>query len=162
MEAPQLLALQFTLSLLGYAALGFWFVRPWLQTKPRATALAILVVPQTFRFIGVTLLVPGVVGPGLPEAFARHTAIGDIIITVLAWLSLISLRAGWRFAIPAVWLFNLVGLGDLLLNLGHGVRLHVASQLGAAWFGPAFIVPGMLVIHVLVFVFLVRSKAGAV
>src|SRR5438128_448486 len=99
-EAPQLLALQFTLSLLGYAALGFWFVRPWLQTKPRATALAILVVPQTFRFIGVTLLVPGVVGPGLPEAFARHTAIGDIIITVLAWLSLISLRAGWRFAIP--------------------------------------------------------------
>jgi len=162
MEAPQLLALQFTLSLLGYAALGLWFVRPWLQTKPRATALAILVVPQTFRFIGVTLLVPGVVGPGLPEAFARHTAIGDIIITVLAWLSLISLRAGWRFAIPAVWLFNLVGLGDLLLNLGHGVRLQVASQLGAAWFGPAFIVPGMLVIHVLVFVFLVRSKAGAV
>ena len=161
-EAPQLLALQFTLSLLGYAALGHWFVRPWLQTKPRATALAILVVPQTFRFIGVTLLVPGVVGPGLPEAFARHTAIGDIIITVLAWLALIALRAGWRFAIPAVWLFNLVGLGDLLLNLGHGVRLQVASQLGAAWFGPAFIVPGMLVIHVLVFVFLVRSKAGAV
>jgi len=63
---------------------------------------------------------------------------------------------------PAAWLFNLVGLGDLLLNLGHGVRLQVASQLGAAWFGPAFIVPGMLVIHVLVFVFLVRSKAGAV
>jgi len=162
MEAPQLLALQFTLSLLGYAALGLWFVRPWLQTKPRATALAILVVPQTFRLIGVTLLVPGVVGPGLPEAFARHTAIGDMVITVLAWLALIALRAGWRLAIPAVWLFNLVGLGDLLLNLGHGVRLQVASQLGAAWFGPAFIVPGMLVIHVLVFVFLVRSKAGAV
>ncbi len=96
------------------------------------------------------------------EAFARHTAIGDMVITVLAWLSLIALRAGWRLAIPAVWLFNLVGLGDLLLNLGHGVRLQVASQLGAAWFGPAFIVPGMLVIHVLVFVFLVRSKAGAV
>src|SRR5207249_6735234 len=101
-------------------------------------------------------------GPGLPEAFARYTAIGDMVITVLAWLALIALRAGWRFAIPAVWLFNLVGLGDLLLNLGHGVRLQVASQLGAAWFGPAFIVPGMLVIHVLVFVFLVRSKAGAV
>jgi len=48
MEAPELLALQFTLSLLGYSALGLWFVRPWLQTKPRATALAILVLPQTF------------------------------------------------------------------------------------------------------------------
>ena len=162
MAAPQLLALQFTLSFLAYAALGFWFIRPWLQTKPRANALAILVFPQTFRFIGVTLLAPGVVEPGLPEAFARGTAIGDIVITVLAWLSLIALRAGWRFAIPAVWLFNLAGLVDLLLNLGRGARLRVASQLGAAWFGPAFIVPAMLVIHVLVFVFLVRSKPDAV
>ena len=161
MEASQILALQFTLSLLAYAALGFWFIRPWLNTKPRATALSILLFPQTFRFIGVTLLVPGVVDPGLPEAFARPTAIGDIVTTVLAWLSLIALRAGWRFAIPAVWLFNLVGLGDLLLNLSRGVRLQVASQLGAAWFGPAFIVPGMLVIHVLVFVLLVQDRRGA-
>ena len=131
------------------------------MSKPRTTALSILIFPQTFRFIGVTLLVPGVVEPGLPEAFARHTAIGDTITTALAWLSLIALRAGWRLAIPTVWLFNLVGLGDLLLNLGRGVRLQVAGQLGAAWFGPAFVVPGMLVIHVLVFSYLMRSKAGA-
>ena len=119
------------------------------------------VFPQTFRFIGITLLVPGVVEPGLPEAFARPTAIGDTITTLLAWLALIALRTGWRFAIHAVWLFNLVGLTDLLLNLGRGARLQVASQLGAAWFGPAFIVPAMLVLHVLIFVFLVRSKADA-
>ena len=159
--AAQLLAVQFTLSLLSYAAFGFWFVRPWLRTKPRATALAILVFPQTFRFIGITLLVPGVVGPALPEAFALPTAIGDTVTTALAWLALIALRAGWRLAIPAVWLFNLVGLVDLLLNLGRGARLQVASQLGAAWFGPAFIVPAMLVIHVLIFVFLVRGKTSA-
>ena len=162
MEAPLLLALQFTLSLLSYTALGFWFIRPWLETKPRATALSILVLPQTFRFIGVTLLVPGVVEPGLPDAFARPTAIGDTVTTLLAWVSLIALRAGWRLAIPAVWLFNLVGSVDLLLNLSRGIRLQVAHQLGAAWFGPAFIVPGMLVIHVLVFVFLLRSKPSAV
>jgi len=161
-EAPLILAFQFTLSLLAYAAFGFWFARPWLETKQRATALTILVFPQTFRFIGVTLLVPGVVGPGLPEEFARLTAIGDTVTTVLAWLSLIALRAGWRFALPAVWLFNIVGLCDLLMNIGRGVRLQVASQLGAAWVAPAFIVPGMLVIHVLVFVFLVRGKPGAV
>ena len=160
-DAPQLLALQFALSLASYAALGFWYVLPWLRTKPQATALAILVFPQTFRFIGVTLLVPGVVEPGLPDAFARSTAIGDTLTTLLAWLALIALRAGWRLAIPAVWLFNLVGLGDLLLNLSRGIRLQVASQLGAAWFGPAFVVPGMLVIHVLVFVVLAGRRAGA-
>lgn len=157
MAASQLLALQFTLSLFAYAALGFWFVLPWLLTKPRAEALAILVFPQTFRFIGVTLLVPGVVGTGLPEAFARPTAIGDLITTALAWLSLIALRRRWRLAIPAVWIFNLDGATDLLLNLGRGIRLQVASQLGAAWFGPAFVVPAMVVIHVLIFVFLVRA-----
>jgi len=158
MEAPQLLALQFTLSLLAYAALGFWFIRPWLETKPRSAALSILIFPQTFRFVGVTLLVPGVVGAGLPETFARPTAVGDTLTTALAWVSLVALRARWRFAIPMVWLFNVVGLVDLLLNLGRGARLEVASQLGAAWFGPAFIVPAMLVIHVLVFVFLVRAR----
>lgn len=160
MEVPKILALQFTLSLVAYAALGFWFIRPWLETKPRAMALSILVLPQTFRFIGLTLLVPGVVDPGLPEAFAGPTAVGDTVTTALAWLSLIALRAQWRFAIPLVWLFNLVGLGDLLLNLSRGIRLQVASQLGAAWFGPAFIVPAMLVSHILVFVFLVRHRDG--
>ena len=162
MEAPQLLLIQFTLSLLAYSALGFWYVRPWLRPKPHATALSILIFPQTFRFIGITLLVPGVVEPGLPEAFACPTAIGDTVTTLLAWLALITLRAGWRFAIPAVWLFNVVGLVDLLLNIGRGVRWQVASQLGAAWFGPAFVVPGMLVLHVLIFVFLGRGKADAV
>jgi hypothetical protein len=158
MEAARLLALQFTLSLLAYAALGFWYVRPWLRTKPRATALTFLLFPQTFRFVGVTLLVPGVVEPGLPDSFARPTAVGDTVTTLLAWLALIALRGGWRLAIPTVWLFNLVGLTDLLLNLGRGVRMQVAAQLGAAWFGPAFIVPGMLVIHVLIFVFLLRGR----
>lgn len=158
LDSPQLLALQFTLSLLAYTALGFWFVRPWLRTKPRADALTIVIFPQTFRFVGVTLLVPGVVAPGLPEAFAGPTAIGDLITTALAWLSLIALRRGWRFAIPTVWLFNVVGLTDLLLNVGRGMRLQVASQLGAAWFGPAFIVPAMIVSHVLIFVCLLRGR----
>ncbi|MCK6554970.1 hypothetical protein L6Q96_10380 [Candidatus Binatia bacterium] len=157
MEAARLLAFQSALSLLAYTALGFWFVRPWLQTKPRATALSFLVFPQTFRFVGVTLLVPGVVEPGLPDAFARQTAVGDTVTTLLAWLALISLRTGWRLAIPTVWLFNLVGLADLLANVSRGIRMQVAPQLGAAWFVPAFIVPAMVVIHVLIFVFLLRS-----
>lgn len=161
MDASHLLAFQFALSLLAWTTLGFLVVRPWLQTKPRRTALSVLLFPQTFRFVGVTLLAPGVVQPGLPEAFARPTAIGDSLATLLAWLALIALRADWRFAIAAVWLFNLVGLADMLLNLSRGVRLQVASQLGAAWFVPTFVVPAMLVVHVLVFVFLLRGRERA-
>ena len=99
---------------------------------------------------------------GVEAVFFDPKAYGDLLAGLLALLAIVALSAEWPGALALTWLFNLVGLGDLLLNLGHGVRLQVASQLGAAWFGPAFIVPGMLVIHVLVFVFLVRSKAGAV
>jgi hypothetical protein len=71
-----------------------------------------------------------------------------------------SLRARWRHAIALVWLFNLVGLGDMLSNLANGIRLQVAEHLGAAWFGIAFVVPLMLVVHVLIFAFLADARRG--
>jgi hypothetical protein len=47
----------------------------------------------------------------------------------------------------------------MLHNLFNGVRLQVAPHLGSAWFGIAFVVPMMLVIHLLVFAFLLRDRA---
>ena len=149
------------LSLAGYAAIGAWFIWPWLRAKPRHTALSILLLPQLFRHVGVTLLVREVVDPTLPEAFARQTAIGDTIAVALAWFALVALRARWRFAIAAVWLFNVVGLADMLFNLFNAARLGAAEHLGAAWYGPAFVVPAMLVVHTLIFVSLLRGEEGA-
>jgi tellurite resistance protein TehA-like permease len=148
------------MSLAAYAAAGWWFIRPWLQAKPLRTALAILLIPQLFRHVGVSLLVPEIVDPTFPEAMARQTAIGDTAAALLAWAALVSLRVGWRHAIAAVWTFNLVGLTDMVLNLIHGIRLQVADDLGAAWFGIAFIVPLMLVVHGLIFVFLLGTRRG--
>lgn len=161
METTQLLVFQFALSLAAYAAIGGWFAWPWLREKPRRTALSVLLLPQLFRHVGVTLLVPQVVDPGLPEAFARQTALGDTLAVGLAWAALVSLRAGWRFAIAAVWVFNVVGLADMLLNLASAARLGAAEHLGAAWYGPAFVVPAMLVVHTLIFAVLVRGETGA-
>jgi hypothetical protein len=128
---------------------------------PCRSALSILLLPQLFRHVGVTLVVPEVVDPGIPEAFARQTAIGDMITVALAWGALASLRMSWRFAIAAVWSFNIVGLTDMLLNLAAAVRLGAAEHLGAAWYGPAFVVPAMLVVHVLIFAVLLRGPKSA-
>ncbi len=160
-ETTPLLVFQFVLSLAGYLALGWWFVRPWLRAKPVSTALSILLVPQLFRHVGVSLLVPEIVDPTFPEAMARQTAIGDTIAALLAWVALISLRAGWRRASAAVWIFNVVGLTDMIVNLANGARLQVADHLGAAWFGIAFVVPAMLVIHLLIFSFLLSGRERA-
>ena len=157
MEPFQVLLLQALLSFLAYLAIGFWFVRPWLEGKPRNDALMILVLPHAFRHVGVSLLVPGLVDPGLPRSFAVGTATGDLLTVALAWLSLVVLRARWRYAVAVVWVMNLVGCTDLLLNLARGMRLQVAPYLGAAWYGPAFVVPAMLTAHILLFIVLVRA-----
>ena len=34
---------------------------PWLRARPSGDALRILLVPHTFRFVGLSFLVPGVV-----------------------------------------------------------------------------------------------------
>jgi hypothetical protein len=154
----QLLVLQLAMSLAAYGAIGAWFVRPWLRTKPRTTALSILLLPQLFRHVGITLLVPEVVDPTFPAAMARQTAIGDTLAATLAWIALIALRLGRPRALAFVWLFNVVGLADMLHNLANGVRLQVAEHLGAAWFGIAFVVPLMLVVHLLIFDFLLRDR----
>jgi hypothetical protein len=153
-----LLVFQFVASLAAYAAIGWWFIRPWLETKPKITALSILLLPQLFRHVGITLLVSEVVDPSFPAAMARQTAIGDTLAALLAWVALVALRSGWRAALPAVWLFNVVGITDMILNLVNGARLQVAEHLGAAWFGIAFVVPAMLVVHFLIFAFLLRSQ----
>ena len=135
MQTTQLLVLQFTLSLAAYAAIGGWFVWPWLQRAPRRTALSILLLPQLFRHVGVTLMVPGVIDPGLPMDFAHQTAIGDIMAVGLAWVALVSLRVGRPFAITAVWSFNIIGLADLLFNLATAARLgppSTSAQPGTA------------------------------
>jgi len=160
-ELVLLLVFQIVMSAGAWAALGWWFVRPWLETKPARTALSILLVPQLFRHVGVSLMVPEIVDPTFPQAMARQTAIGDTATALLAWAALVSLRRDWRHARAIVWAFNLFGFTDMVHNLVSGIRLEVADDLGAAWFGIAFVVPLMFVVHVLIFVFLLRTRAGA-
>lgn len=56
------------------------YVWPWLRTTNKNDALIRLVAPHMFlRFIGLSFLVPGVVSPQLPEAFAVPAGYGDFI-----------------------------------------------------------------------------------
>ncbi len=95
---------------------------------------------------------PGVVSPDLPRAFAGPAAYGDLLAAVLAVLALLTLR--WKIALPLVWLFNLVGTGDLLLDYYHGISIDLqgmAGKLGAAFFIPIFYVPLLLITHGIAF-----------
>ena len=148
------LALFGTSVALGFVAWGIiaaQYLWPALRSQPRARSLRPLLLLHSFRFIGLAFLVPGVVSPDLPGAFARPAAYGDLIAAVLAVLALAGLQSG--LGIGLVWVFNLWGSADLLYAfyqglIGVGIE---PGQLGAAYFIPTVVVPLLLITHGLVF-----------
>ena len=59
-------------------------------------------------------LMPGLVSPALPKAFAVPTAYGDLTAAILALLALGCIRYENAAAVPMLWLFNIAGLLDLI------------------------------------------------
>ena len=78
-------------SLIAWGIVSARYIWPELRLRPRAEALRPLLILHSFRFIGLAFLVPGVVSPDLPPAFAHSAAYGDIGAAMLALLALISL-----------------------------------------------------------------------
>ena len=134
------------------------FVWPWLQKNETNRGLTALVAPHMFlRFIGLSLLVPGVVSPFLPAGFAVPTAFGDLIAGILAIIATMALANRTSWANMSVWGFNLWGAADFLFAFYQGP--HVGLQpgmLGAAFFIVTAVVPPLLVTHALIFRLLIR------
>lgn len=151
MNNMQVLGVQTALSTVAWSAVAVCFAWPWLRDRPARRAIQILLIPQLFRHVGMSLLAVGVAAPTLPTRFARHVAFGDLTTAVLALVALVALVRQWRGAIALTWLFNTVGLADLLFNAGNGMRLRAADHLGAGLYVVAFVVPAMAVIHVMIF-----------
>src|SRR6202020_1007498 len=84
---------------------------PELRRRGRNEALRPLLMFHSFRFVGLAFLVPGVVSPDLPAAFAEGAAYGDIVAAALALLTL-GLLPG-RPGMVAAWFFNLSGSEDI-------------------------------------------------
>jgi hypothetical protein len=147
MDSFQIFGVQFLLSLVVYGLLAKWYVAPALARLPLPDALIPLLVPHAFRHLGLVFLVPAVVAPTLPPAFA-----------LLALLAMIALRGRWTVAIPLTWLFNVVGTLDLLHAFYQGIPLDAGAHMGSAWYIPTFIVPALYVTHFMIFVLLVKRS----
>ena len=156
MSPQAIFGLQFILSVLVIALLAKWVLAPWLAGQSQREALFWLALPHAFRHIGMVFLVPGIVAQPLPDNFAIPAAYGDLATGVLALLALVLLRTGWKGAIGAVWVFNVVGTVDLLNALRH---VDVAPSFGAAWYIPTFLVPLLLVTHFMIFARLLKPAA---
>ena len=133
------------------------YMWPQLRHRPRAEALRPLLTLHSFRFIGLAFIIPGVVSPHVPPAFAHPAAYGDLIAAILAMLSLLLLPSA--AGVAAVWIFSLWGSADLLnafYQANHAGLL--AGQLGAMYFIPTVIVPLLLITHGVAFRILLQHQ----
>ena len=149
-------------SLLSYTLIMVWYIVPRLSKQPRMQALLPLVLLHTFRTAGLVVLLPQVIGGVLPLGFAAPAAYGDLLTAGLALLAafMLRLRPGW--ALPLVWLFNLVGITDLLFAMYQGAVTGLPFfHLGVYWLLLTLYVPLLLVSHVIVFWFLLRAAPSA-
>jgi len=159
MDVRAIFAISVLASFVSSAVIARLYVWPWLRARDRRQALASLVAPHTFlRFLGLSFLVPGVVSPALPRAFAVPAAYGDIVAGILAIIAMMLLAKRARRAIPAVWVFNIWGMADLLYAIYAGAHAQIRPEsLGAAFYLPTAIVPPLLVTHFLIFALLIRT-----
>jgi hypothetical protein len=153
MDVRIIFGLSALMSLASCAVIAGLYVWPWLQVRAREQALVSLVAPHMFlRFIGLSFLVPGVVSPALPAAFAVPAAYGDFLAGILAIAATVALAKHVTWALAAVWVFNVLGAADLLFAFYAAPHAQMQpGSLGAAFYLPTAIVPALLVTHFLVF-----------
>ena len=152
--------LQLLLSCVVCALVVAWYVWPSLTKLPRNSALIPLLFVHVFRYVGMTLLVTGMVDPRLPRDFLNSAAYGDLIAAALALASIFALRSNWRVAVPLVWVANTWGFLDLLNGIRGVLQLNVPSfNLATVWYIYTFYAPVVIVSHLMIFWILIKSRS---
>jgi len=150
---------------MGYVPWLLWFVTyewPRLRTMEAVDAQRAIASLHAFRFLGLVFLVPGVVGAGIPHAFAAPAAYGDFATGLLAMAAMMTIRIRSLFWL-LVAAFNLLGFLDILNAYYHGVTSALpAGELGAGYFIVIVYVPILMITHVAAFYLLLARQSRAV
>lgn len=154
--------ISYAVAFLGFGLIAKWYLWPVMADRDPKFALTPLLLYACLRVNGLMFLMPGLVSPDLPAAFAVPVAYGDVTAVALALIALGALRYELAFAIPAVWLFNLEGISDLIYaNTSTFVDRVDPTSLGAAYYLAVVNVPAMVVVHIVIFMYLLRLRAPA-
>ena len=162
MNSVAIFWMQLLASVVVSSIITVWYVRPYLMTLSRNSALTLLLFVHVPRYVGMVLLVAGMVDPKLPREFLSNTAYGDLLEAALALVSIFALRANWGFAVPLVWVANTWGFLDLLNALRSVLQVNLPSfYLGTTWYIYTFYGPLVVVSHLMIFWVLIKSKSWA-
>jgi hypothetical protein len=130
------------------------------QLSARSVLLPILLLHSS-RHLGLMFLAPGATYAGLPAEFAYPAAYGDLLTAFLAALAIAPVAKDAPIARPLVWIFNIVGVVDLVVAIALAAIYEASPFMGPAYWIPAFWVPALLVTHYLTFVLLRKERIAA-
>jgi len=159
MPSPVLFGISVAFGLAAWGVVAWDYIWPALRERRSPENLRPILLLHAFRFLGLALVVPGVVSSELPTAFAQPVAYGDFITAILALLALATLRT--RGGKVVTWVFNIFGAADLLFAFYQGARISLpATQglLGAGYFILMAYVPLLLITHGLAFRILLQTE----
>ena len=152
--------MQLFVSFAVFCIVAVWYVWPSLNNRSRNLALIPLLWVHVFRYVGMTLLVAGMVDPKLPNDFLSSAAYGDFLEAALALASIFALRGNWRGVVPLVWVTNTWGFVDLLNGVRGVLQLNVPSfNLATFWYIYTFYAPVVIISHLMIFGVLIKSRS---
>jgi hypothetical protein len=152
--------ISYAVAFLVFGLVAKWYVWPAIRERAPVVALTPLLLYACLRINGLMFVMPGLASPDLPRAFAVPTAYGDLTAVVLALVALVFLRTASPLATPMIWLFNVAGLADLAwANIATFTANVDPVQLGASYYLAVINVPAMIVVHVMIFFYLLRPKS---
>ncbi len=160
MNSVTIFWMQLFTSVFVFGIVAVWYVWPSLTKISRSSALTLLLFVHVPRYVGMTLLVTGMVDPKLPIEFLSSAAYGDLLEAALAFASIFALRSNWRVAIPLVWVANTWGFVDLLNGVRGVLQLNVPSfNLATLWYVYTFYAPLVVVSHLTIFWILIKYRS---
>ncbi len=160
MSSETLFQIQLVLGYVAWLLCFSVYLWPRVKVMDRFAAQRAIATLQSFRFFGLVLILPGVVGPNMPAGFATFAAYGDFATGVLAMLALLTARIRplfWSFVVA----FNVVGATDIIVDYYHAVQSGlpaIAGQLGSAYAIAIIYLPLLMITHAVAFYFLLRPQ----
>lgn len=115
--------------------LGFgWWIQPRISKLSIHDALLPFVFLNTFRYLGLSFMAKEQFYGGFPSEFLNTVGIWDFTTAIFAILAAVALKGKWKFAIPLVWVFNIIGFSDLITAFPQFFSLELYNQdLGTIW-----------------------------
>jgi hypothetical protein len=152
-------ALQFTLSLIIFSLIAKWYITPALNKLKPYDALALLFLVHTLRYLPSTAFAPGQIGSDVPMEAMSRIAFGDLTSAILALVAVMFLRYRWPGALTVAWVVNIVASLDwLYASFLAASNQLINHSLGGNWYIVHYYVPVIGVIHVMIFMRLLKRK----